>query len=226
MNQAIDLAAEAAAAGEVPVGAVVVVEGEVVAARRNEREATDDPAAHAELLALSDACKQSGDWRLPGATVVVTLEPCAMCAGALLASRIERVVFGAYDPKAGCCGSLYNMGSDPRLNHEFEVVSGVEEQRCGDLLRDFFKEHRTGPGPIRSFCFPKLSPNPLGSSTESCQSGRMGRTRNPLWPLGHRGFKSHTLRFDSAPAAPACGSRICFRRRRGRDRRTKRIRPP
>jgi len=143
MDLAIDQAKLADAAGEVPVGAVVLVGGEVVAARRNEREASNDPTAHAELLALRDACRELGDWRIPGATVVVTLEPCPMCAGALLAARVERVVFGAADPRAGACGTLYNLATDPRLNHQFELVSGVAAGACGDLLRDFFSQHRS-----------------------------------------------------------------------------------
>ncbi|MCP5029536.1 MAG: nucleoside deaminase [Actinomycetia bacterium] len=142
MAAAIDLAGEAADAGEVPIGAVVVRGGEIVAGRRNEREATNDPAAHAELLALRDAAAAAGSWRLPDATVVVTLEPCVMCAGALSLARIERVVFGAHDPKAGACGTLYNVGADPRLNHEFEVVSGVQADECGQILSSFFADRR------------------------------------------------------------------------------------
>jgi tRNA(adenine34) deaminase len=137
--------AEARAAGddgEVPVGAVVVVGGEVVARGRNRRQADADPTAHAELLALRDACRAAGSWRLPDATVVVTLEPCPMCAGALLAARVARVVFGAPDPKAGALGSLYNLGADPRLPHELEVRAGVRADGCGELLVAFFSERR------------------------------------------------------------------------------------
>ncbi len=139
---ALEQAAEAAAAGEVPVGAVVVIDGEVVAARRNERETTDDPTAHAEILALRDAAAATGGWRLETATLAVTLEPCPMCAGALFNSRIRRVVFGADDPRAGACGSLYNIAADPRLNHEFELVGGVRAAECADLLTDFFASRR------------------------------------------------------------------------------------
>ncbi|WP_432429145.1 tRNA adenosine(34) deaminase TadA [Salinilacustrithrix flava] len=132
----------AAEAGEVPVGAVVVVDGEVVARAHNRRQADHDPSAHAELLALRAACAAAGSWRLPGAQVVVTLEPCPMCAGALLAARVDRVVFGAPDPKAGALGSLYNLGADPRLPHELEVRAGVQAEECGALLADFFVERR------------------------------------------------------------------------------------
>lgn len=128
--------------GEVPVGAVVVVDGEVVARGRNRRQADNDPTAHAELLAIRSACAAAGSWRLPGAEVVVTLEPCPMCAGALLAARVSRVVFGAPDPKAGALGSLYNLGADPRLPHELEVQAGVRAEECGALLAGFFTERR------------------------------------------------------------------------------------
>jgi tRNA(adenine34) deaminase len=135
--------AEAALAhGDVPVGAVVVVAGEVIARRHNERERTGDPTAHAELLAVRDAAAVTGAWRLEDATVVVTLEPCAMCAGALVAARLARLVFGAPDPKAGACGSLYNLCADPRLNHEIAVTAGVEAERCGALLTSFFRTRR------------------------------------------------------------------------------------
>jgi tRNA(adenine34) deaminase len=135
--------AEAALAhDDVPVGAVVLVGGEVVARRHNERERTGDPTAHAELLAVRDAAAVTGAWRLEEATVVVTLEPCAMCAGALVAARLRRLVFGAADPKAGACGSLYNLCADPRLNHEITVTAGVEAQRCGELLTSFFRARR------------------------------------------------------------------------------------
>ena len=132
----------AAEAGEVPVGAVVVVDGEVVARARNRRQVDHDPSAHAELLALRAACAAAGSWRLPGAQVVVTLEPCPMCAGALLAARVDRVVFGAPDPKAGALGSLYNLGADPRLPHELEVRAGVRADECGALLAGFFADRR------------------------------------------------------------------------------------
>ena len=142
MRLALDEAELARSAGEVPVGAVVVVDGEVVARRHNEREATGDPTGHAELLAVRDAARSVGSWRLDGATVVVTLEPCPMCAGALVNSRIARLVYGADDPKAGAVGSLYNLGADPRLNHEYEVETGVLADECAALLTSFFAGRR------------------------------------------------------------------------------------
>ncbi len=142
MELALAEARSAGEAGEVPVGAVVVVGGEVVARGRNRRQADHDPTAHAELLAIRAACAAAGSWRLPDAQVVVTLEPCPMCAGALLAARVSRVVFGAPDPKAGALGSLYNLGADPRLPHELEVRAGVRAEECGRLLADFFTDRR------------------------------------------------------------------------------------
>ena len=142
MDLALDEARLAAADGEVPIGAVVVVDGEVVARRHNEREATGDPTAHAEVLALRDAAESVGSWRLEGATLVVTLEPCPMCAGAAWAARIGRVVYGGANLDAGALGSLYHLGTDPRLNHEFPVTHGVREEECLDLLVDFFADRR------------------------------------------------------------------------------------
>ncbi len=142
MGLALDEAAQATLHGDVPVGAVVLRDGEVIAQRHNERELTGDPTAHAEVLALRDAAAVVGSWRLSGTTLVVTLEPCPMCAGALVASRIDQVVFGAADPKAGACGSLHNMCADPRLNHEVEVVPGVLAGESAALLTGFFSERR------------------------------------------------------------------------------------
>jgi tRNA(adenine34) deaminase len=142
MEVALDEAAAATSHDDVPVGAVVLKDGKVVARRHNEREATGDPTAHAEILALRDAASQSGSWRLEGMTLVVTLEPCPMCTGALLASRVDRVVFGATDPKAGACGSLYNLCADPRLNHEVEVVAGIRADECAEHLTSFFASRR------------------------------------------------------------------------------------
>jgi tRNA(adenine34) deaminase len=142
MRLALEHAAAAASRGEVPVGAVVLVDGEVVAARGNEREATGDPSAHAELLALRDAATACGTWRLAAATLIVTLEPCPMCAGAAVQARVGRIVFGAFDPKAGACGSLYNLLADPRLNHEAAVTGGVLEAECARQLSDFFAARR------------------------------------------------------------------------------------
>ena len=142
MAMALAEAERAPEHGDVPVGAVVLVDGEVVAARHNERERSGDPTAHAELLALRDAAAARHDWRLPDATLVVTLEPCPMCAGALVASRTGALVFGAFDPKAGSCGSLYNLCADPRLNHEVAVTAGVLAGRSAALLEAFFADKR------------------------------------------------------------------------------------
>lgn len=142
MGLALDEARVALAEGEVPVGAVVLVDGTVVARGHNQRESTNDPTAHAELSAVRAAAAALGRWRLDDATVVVTLEPCAMCAGAMVNARVARVVFGAADPKWGSCGSLYNLGADPRLNHEFEVTPGVRADECAALLTDFFADLR------------------------------------------------------------------------------------
>ena len=142
MEVALAEASEGAEAGEVPVGAVVAVGDRIVARRHNERESLVDPTAHAELLALRDAAAEVGSWRLAGATLVVTLEPCPMCAGAAWAARLDRVVWGAPNPDAGALGSLYHLGADPRLNHEFEVGHGVRAEECASLLADFFAERR------------------------------------------------------------------------------------
>jgi tRNA(adenine34) deaminase len=142
MGVALDEAAKAAAQGDVPVGAVVLRGGKIVARRHNEREASNDPTAHAELLALRDMSRKGRSWRLDDVTLVVTLEPCLMCAGALLAARVPRLVFGADDPKAGACGSLYNVCADPRLNHEVEIVSGVRAEECATHLTRFFASRR------------------------------------------------------------------------------------
>lgn len=127
---------------DVPVGAVVLIEGHVVAQRHNERELRKDPTAHAEILALQDAAGLLGTWHLDDATLVVTLEPCPMCAGAAVLARINRLVFGAFDPKTGACGSLFNLCADPRLNHEIDVSRGVSAVRAGTLLQDFFANRR------------------------------------------------------------------------------------
>jgi tRNA(adenine34) deaminase len=142
MDVALGLAREAADVGEVPVGAVVVRDGVVIAKRRNEREHTNDPTAHAEVLALRDAAQVVGSWNLSGCTLVVTLEPCPMCAGAILNSRVSRLVFGAPDPKAGSTGTLYNLMSDPRLNHEVDVEHGCRADESRELLTSFFAHKR------------------------------------------------------------------------------------
>ena len=147
MGQAIGEARAAAAHGDVPVGAVGVRldDGTVLAARHNERELQRDPTAHAEVLALRDAAARLGSWHLAGCALIVTLEPCPMCAGAALAARLDVVAFGAPDPKAGALGSLYHLGVDPRLNHELAVIDGVRADECGSLLRDFFAARRPSP---------------------------------------------------------------------------------
>jgi tRNA(adenine34) deaminase len=142
MGLALDEAAVAVTHDDVPVGALVLRDGEVIAQRHNERELTGDPTAHAEVLALRDAAEVVGSWRLEGTTLVVTIEPCPMCAGAAVGARVDRIVFGAADPKAGACGSLYNLAADPRLNHEAEVIAGIRADEAARLLADFFGERR------------------------------------------------------------------------------------
>jgi tRNA(adenine34) deaminase len=128
--------------GDVPIGAVVTHGGEVLARAGNQRERLGDPTAHAEILAIREASSVVGSWRLEGCTLTVTLEPCAMCAGATLLARLDRLVYGAPDPKAGFAGSLGDLVRDPRLNHRLDVATGVLEERCADLLRAFFRERR------------------------------------------------------------------------------------
>jgi len=142
MALALDLAREARNLGEVPVGAVVVRAGRVIAQAHNLRETLHDPTAHAERLALSWAGRAIGSWRLDECALYVTLEPCAMCAGAIVQSRLARLVYGAADPKAGACASLYRLVSDPRLNHRARITAGVLAQECGDVLKEFFQERR------------------------------------------------------------------------------------
>jgi tRNA(adenine34) deaminase len=144
MRRALAEARTAAATGDVPVGAVVIgPEGDVLGRGRNAREAGNDPTAHAEILALRAAAAALGSWRLDGCTLVVTLEPCAMCAGALVLARVARLVYGTTDPKAGAVGSQWDLVRDRRLNHRPEVVSGVLADECAALLREFFDAHRT-----------------------------------------------------------------------------------
>jgi len=146
MRLALEEAERAGAAGEVPVGAVVLLEGRVVARAGNRRERDQDPTAHAEVLALRAAAAERGSWRLDGATLVVTLEPCPMCTGAAVGARVERVVFGAPNTDNGSCGTLYNLCVDPRLNHEVVVVPGVQAEAATTLLAAFFEERRA-PSP-------------------------------------------------------------------------------
>src|SRR5574340_1588491 len=134
MELALEHARHAAEAGEVPIGAVIVCDGEVVGVGRNARESAADPTAHAELLAIREAAERLGRWRLSGCTLYVTLEPCPMCAGAMVNARIDRLVYGASDPKAGATGTLFDLSADPRLNHRFEVTAGGLEEQCSQAL--------------------------------------------------------------------------------------------
>ena len=142
MREALDEARAAIEHGDVPIGAVVVRDGSIIGRGRNEREHREDPTAHAEILALREAAAALGSWRVLDATLYVTLEPCAMCAGAIVLSRIPRVVYGCPDPKAGAAGSVLDVLAEPRLNHRPEVHEGVLAQECADLLRSFFRERR------------------------------------------------------------------------------------
>lgn len=142
MRAALAEARAADEADEVPVGAVVVHQGRIIGRGHNQRQMLRDPTAHAEMLALTAAAQHLADWRLAGCTLVVTLEPCAMCAGAIVLARIERLVFGADDPKAGACGSLYTLTEDPRSNHQVAVTRGVLEDECSAILQGFFARQR------------------------------------------------------------------------------------
>jgi tRNA(adenine34) deaminase len=143
MREALADAKRAADMGEVPVGCVIVVGGEVIARASNRRESDQDPTAHAEMIALRAAAEKLGTWRLTDALVYVTLEPCPMCAGALVNARVREVIWGCDDPKAGATRSLFNIGSDARLNHRFTIVSGVLASECGSLLSNFFSQIRS-----------------------------------------------------------------------------------
>lgn len=142
MKEAMKEAAKAEKIGEVPVGAVIVLDGKIIARGHNRRETKQIAVAHAELIAIEKACKKLGSWRLEGATLYVTLEPCVMCAGAIVLSRVPTIVFGAWDPKAGCSGSLMNLLQEERFNHRCEVISGVYEEECSTQLKSFFKQIR------------------------------------------------------------------------------------
>jgi len=143
MELALEQAREALSCGEVPVGAVLTGGGEVIASGRNRCEELHDPTAHAEILVLREAGRILGGWRLPGTTLYVTLEPCPMCAGALVQARVERLVYGAADPKGGACGSLYNIVQDERLNHRLAVTGGILRAACAALLQGFFRSRRS-----------------------------------------------------------------------------------
>lgn len=149
MRRALEEARAAAALGEVPVGAVIVRHGELIAAGHNLTHTEQDPSAHAEMVAIRRAARVIGHWRLLDCTLYATLEPCAMCAGAVVLARIPRLVFAAADPKAGMCGSLANLVRDPRLNHRVESVTGVLAEESAELLRDFFRQRRAAPRAAR-----------------------------------------------------------------------------
>ena len=142
MQQALSQAKLAAAAGEVPVGAVLVRDGQIISTGFNQPITNSDPSAHAEMMALRAAAQSECNYRLPGTTLYVTLEPCTMCAGAMLHARVERVVFGATDPKTGAAGSVLNVFSEKQINHQTQVQGGIMGEECGQVLRDFFKERR------------------------------------------------------------------------------------
>jgi tRNA(adenine34) deaminase len=142
MSIAIEEAKKASAIGEVPIGAIIVRNGEIVGSGYNTRETAKDPLAHAEMMAIKKASETLGGWRLLDTTLYVTLEPCPMCSGAIVQARVPRIVYGAMDPKAGCAGSLMNLLQDPRLNHQVEITQGVMEEECGLLLKDFFRSLR------------------------------------------------------------------------------------
>lgn len=143
MGLALDEAKKAYAIGEVPIGAIIVKDGEVIAAAHNLRETGHDATAHAEVMAIRQACEKIGHWRLTGATLYVTIEPCPMCAGALVMSRVARLVYGAADYKAGAVESLFNITNHSGLNHRIEVTAGVREEECRSLMKEFFRERRT-----------------------------------------------------------------------------------
>ena len=179
MREALAEARRALAHDDVPIGAVIVQlsTGSVVARAHNTREQDADPTAHAELLALRAASVAAGRWRLDDHALVVTLEPCPMCAGAVWAARLPLLVFGAADPKAGAAGSLYNLAADPRLNHETEIVPGVLADDCGALLTEFF----AGEEGTRRLAPPENRFHPVHLAPEGCESGRIGWSRKPLW---------------------------------------------
>ncbi len=142
MREAIKEAKKAEALAEVPIGAIIVIDGEIISRAHNLRESKQSAVAHAEVLAIEHACKETGSWRLENTTLYVTLEPCAMCSGAIILSRVARVVYGASDPKGGCAGTFMNLLQDERFNHQSEVTGGVLEEECGQLLSDFFRQLR------------------------------------------------------------------------------------
>ncbi|MGH7206019.1 MAG: tRNA adenosine(34) deaminase TadA [Nitrospiraceae bacterium] len=146
MQLALEQARLAPARGEVPIGAVLVLDGQVLAQVHNFREVWQDPTAHAEVVAIREAATRLGTWRLTGTTLYVTIEPCSMCAGAIIQSRVSRLVFGARDPKAGACGSVFNLPDERRLNHKVQVIGGVMERESQELMQAFFKRLRDDVG--------------------------------------------------------------------------------
>jgi tRNA(adenine34) deaminase len=156
MKMAVDEAMKAQALGEVPIGAIIIHDNKVIARAHNLRETTQNAVTHAELSAIQEACNALGSWRLEETTLYVTLEPCPMCAGAILQSRIPRVVYGARDPKGGCVDSLYRLLNDPRFNHECEVTEGVLGNECGEMLTSFFKDIRERKKKAKKEASPKV----------------------------------------------------------------------
>ncbi|ROH88364.1 tRNA adenosine(34) deaminase TadA [Pseudomethylobacillus aquaticus] len=154
MQQALQLAAEAAALGEVPVGAVVVKDGIIIGRGRNATISGNDPTAHAEIMAMRDAAAYLGNYRLVDCSLYVTLEPCAMCSGAIQHARITRLVYGAHDPKTGCCGSVLDLMAEPRLNHHTQVAGGLLAADCGQILSDFFAVRRRKAKPVTDVASP------------------------------------------------------------------------
>ncbi|MDM5329508.1 tRNA adenosine(34) deaminase TadA [Neobacillus sp. CF12] len=142
MNEAIKEARKAESLAEVPIGAIIVIDGKIISRAHNLRESKQSAIAHAEVLAIEKACQETGSWRLDNAHLYVTLEPCPMCSGAIILSRVKRVVYGAKDPKGGCAGTLMNLLQDERFNHQSQVTTGVLEKECGQLLSDFFRKLR------------------------------------------------------------------------------------
>lgn len=149
MERALHLARQAEASGEVPIGALIVKDDKIIGRGFNQRECRNDPSAHAEMIAIRQAARKLNAWRLSGATLYVTLEPCPMCMGAILLARIERLVFGCLDPKGGAAGSLYNLAEDPRFNHRVELTSGVMKAECSEILSSFFRKLRRDKKELR-----------------------------------------------------------------------------
>ena len=146
MQEALRVAEAALRSEEVPVGCIIVHEGRLIGRAHNQRETLRDPTAHAEMIAITQAAEALGSWRLTGCTLYVTLEPCAMCAGAMVLARIDRLVYGATDPKAGAVTSVFRLVDEPRLNHRIAVTAGVRAEACGAILSEFFRAKRAGPG--------------------------------------------------------------------------------